>query len=92
MKICVCVRKRPLSQKEENDGEIDCVSANNPITAVHEPKIKVDGITKYIQNHDFNFDNCYSELETSQDVYTYQIKSLLPTIFEKGVVTLFAYG
>jgi len=38
---------------------------------VHEPKIKVDGITKYIQNHDFVFDNCYSEVETSQDVYNY---------------------
>ena len=71
MKICVCVRKRPLSQKEENDGEIDCVSSNNPQTVVHEPKIKVDGITKYIQNHDFVFDNCYSEVETSQDVYNY---------------------
>lgn len=92
MKICVCVRKRPLFQKELQAGEIDCVSCNNPTSTVHEPKIKVDGITKYIQNHDFKFDNCYNENETSSDVYQYQIKALLPACFQKGVVTLFAYG
>lgn len=48
MKICVCVRKRPLFPKETEAGEIDSVSCANPKIYVHEPKIKVDGITKYI--------------------------------------------
>lgn len=48
MKICVCVRKRPLFGKETEAGEIDAVSCGNPKIFVHEPKIKVDGITKYI--------------------------------------------
>jgi kinesin family protein 2/24 len=73
-------------------GEIDAVSCYNPKIAVHEPKIKVDGITKYIQNHDFIFDNTYGNKETSQHVYEFQIKPLLPALFHKGVVTLFAYG
>jgi len=59
---------------------------------VYEPKIKVDGITKYIQNHDFKFDNCYNENEESYDVCKFQIRALLTTIFEKAVVTIFAYG
>ena len=50
MNICICVRKRPLFDKEYAMGEIDCVSCSNPNIIVHEPKIKVDGITKYVQD------------------------------------------
>jgi kinesin family protein 2/24 len=48
MNICICVRKRPLFEKELHSGEIDCVSASNPNVVVHEQKFKVDGITKYV--------------------------------------------
>ncbi len=71
MNICVCVRKRPLFEKETLAGEIDAVTCFNPKILVHEPKIKVDGITKYIQNHDFTFDNTYGNKETSGHVYEF---------------------
>jgi len=48
MRICICIRKRPLFAKETLNGEIDSVSMCNPKVIVHEPKVKVDGITKYI--------------------------------------------
>lgn len=48
MSICVCVRKRPLFEKEHAQGELDSCSASNPLVVVHEPKLKVDGISKYI--------------------------------------------
>ena len=48
MGICICVRKRPLFDKEYQNGEIDSVSASNPKVVVHQPKYKVDGITKYV--------------------------------------------
>lgn len=92
MSICVCVRKRPLFEKEVAGGEIDSVTCPNPKVFVHEPKFKVDGITKYINNSEFNFDNTYSEKESSGDLYKFQIKELLPSLFKNGVVTLFAYG
>jgi len=38
------------------------------------------------------FDNTYGNNETSKHVYEFQIKNLLPALFQKGVVTLFAYG
>lgn len=92
MSISVCIRKRPLFEKEVAAGEIDAVTCPNPHVYVHEPKFKVDGITKYINNTDFTFDNTYSEKESSNDLYKFQIRDLLPTLFRNGVVTLFAYG
>lgn len=53
MNICINVRKRPLFDKEYNQGIIDCVSTSNPKVVVHEPKVKVDGITKYVQDVNF---------------------------------------
>lgn len=73
-------------------GEIDVVTVGNPNVSMHNPQFKVDGITKYIQNSDFAFDNSYSESEDHKPLYDYQIKDLLPSLFQKGVVTLFAYG
>jgi kinesin family member 2/24 len=92
MNICICVRKRPLFDKEYQAGEIDAVSTSNPNVVVHEPKIKVDGITKYVQDTSFQFDNTFNENENSQDMYQFSIRDLLPSIFENGIVTCFAYG
>ncbi len=61
IKINICVRKRPLFKKESTAGEIDCVSVANPRILVHECKFRVDGITKYLDNQDFQFDNVRRE-------------------------------
>lgn len=92
MKICVCVRKRPIFQKEEKNGEIDALSCANPIIMVHETKLRVDGITKYLENHAFQFDNTFSEEETTQSVYESSLRPLCPFILHGGTVTCFAYG
>ena len=91
-KIFVIVRKRPISKKEIVNGEIDCVSTVNPKIYVHECKIKVDGITKYIEDHEFYFDNCFSEKETTDDVYNFTISPTINMILNKGIITCFAYG
>lgn len=59
---------------------------------MHECKIKVDGITKYIEDHEFFFENAFSENETTEDVYNYTIDPLVDMIMNKGIVTCFAYG
>ena len=71
MNLCICVRKRPLFDKEYQGGEIDCVSSVNPKVVVHECKLRVDGITKYVEDTTFTFDNTFSESEDSKDVYEY---------------------
>jgi kinesin family member 2/24 len=88
----VLVRKRPLAKKEIENGEIDCVSSINPRIYIHEAKIKVDGITKYIEDHEFYFDNAFSDRETTEDVYRYSIYPTVNMIMNKGIVTCFAYG
>ena len=91
-KIFVIVRKRPLSKKEINNGEIDCISCLNPKVVVHECKIKIDGITKYLEDHEFYFDNTFSENENTEEIYGYTIEPMINLVLKKGIVTCFAYG
>ena len=44
--INVCIRKRPISGVETKKKLWDATSCINPVTVVHECKLKVDGITK----------------------------------------------
>ena len=92
LKINICIRKRPLFKKEALNGELDCVNVANPKILVHECKYRVDGITKYLDNTEFEFDNTFSEQESSESLYKYSIRPLISLLFNKGVVTCFAYG
>lgn len=92
LKLCVNVRKRPLFPNEKKDGDIDSVSCANPQIKVHFPKVKVDGITKYIEDHLFTFDNTFNENEDTKSVYKHSLKNLLPDLFLGNSVTVFAYG
>ena len=73
-------------------GDIDCVSSSNPNIIVHECKYKVDGITKFIDNAEFEFDNSFSELESNEELYHYSMRQILDLVFNTGIVTVFAYG
>ena len=91
-KIFVVVRKRPINQKEINNGEIDCISVINPKVYIHECKIQVDGISKYLEDHEFYFDNTFGENDSTKDVYKYTIEPIINLILDQGIVTCFAYG
>ena len=91
-KISVIIRKRPLSKKENSNGEIDCISCLNPKITIHECKIKIDGITKYLEDHEFYFDNTFSENESTEDVYNYTVAPMIDLVLNSGIVTCFAYG
>lgn len=92
MRLCVCVRKRPIFQKEEEEGENDSISCANPQIKIFESKLKVDGITKYVDQHVFTFDNTFNEQESTEDVYRFALEPSLDMIFNQGMVTIFAYG
>ncbi|XP_055914924.1 kinesin-like protein Klp10A isoform X2 [Eupeodes corollae] len=90
--ITVCVRKRPLSRKENMRKEIDVISVPCKDTLiVHEPKNKVD-LTKFLENHKFRFDFAFDEQCNNEMVYKYTAKPLVKTIFDGGMATCFAYG
>lgn len=56
-KITICVRKRPVNAKEVKKHDYDAVTCFNPLAIVHDCKLKVDGITKYLDSNPFNFDH-----------------------------------
>ncbi|XP_055371562.1 kinesin-like protein Klp10A isoform X2 [Condylostylus longicornis] len=90
--ITVCVRKRPVSRKEQMRKEIDVISVPSKDTLmVHEPKTKVD-LTKFLENHKFRFDYAFDDTCSNEIVYKYTAKPLVRTIFEGGMATCFAYG
>lgn len=92
LKICVCIKKRPIFQKELSSGEIDSISFSNPKVICHENRYKVDGITRYIENSEFEFDNAFAEDEPTEDLYEYSIAPILDLVFNTGTITIFAYG
>ena len=91
-KIFVCVRKRPIFPKELQNGEIDCITALNPKTVVYDCKMKIDGITKYIDCNEFYFDNVFNEYEDTELLYRCSILPTIKLLHQGGVVTCFAYG
>lgn len=91
-KINICVRKRPVFQKELENGEIDCVSCSHPAIIVHECKYKVDGVSKTIENQAFEMDHTFGESESTNSLYNCSIQPELDFLFEGGIVTCFAYG
>ena len=91
-KIFVVVRKRPIFQKEINNGEIDCISVINPRVYIHECKIQIDGITKYLEDHEFYFDATFGENSKNYDIYNITLYPMINLVLNRGIVTCFAYG
>ena len=92
-RICVFLRKRPISVKEVNNKECDCITVQNPRAVVHECKLRVDGITKYLDHNHFSFDATFNEDTPTSDVYKTACKPLIDFIFKQhGRATVFAYG
>ncbi|KAF9920263.1 Kinesin-like protein kif24 [Linnemannia zychae] len=90
-KIRVCVRKRPLSNKEIQRGEKDMATVSGRQLAVDEPKVRLD-MTKFIERHKFVFDEVFDSDATNEDVYRRTAYPLVQYLFEGGKATCFAYG
>jgi len=93
-RICICVRKRPLSEKERKRKDHDAVTCLHPVVWVHSAKLKVDGITKYLDHSSFCFDFGFDESSSTEDVYRHSTMHLVEFLCSgKGVrATVFAYG
>ena len=91
-KIRVIVRKRPLGKKELFKNDQDVVDIrNNRQVVVKELKVKVD-LTKYIEEHAFNFDLAFDETVTNEQIYLQTVRPMIEAAFHKIKVTCFAYG
>lgn len=91
-KICICIRKRPISVKEINRKDYDSVTCLNPVVVVHDCKLKVDGISKYLDNTPFEFDHTFHEDDSTDDIYGCAVQPLIDFFVAGGRATVFAYG
>lgn len=93
-KICVCVRKRPLNEKERKKRDHDAVTCLHPTATVHSAKLRVDGISKYLDHNSFRFDHAFDEETTTEEVYRHTAKPLVDWVCGgRGArATVFAYG
>ncbi|KAJ3178220.1 Kinesin-like protein kif24 [Geranomyces variabilis] len=91
-RIRVCVRKRPLNSKElkKNEADIARVTGRRTVN-IDEPKVKVD-LTRYIEQHEFVFDEAFDAHCTNDDVYRRTAFPLVEYVFNGGKATCFAYG
>jgi kinesin family protein 2/24 len=47
---------------------------------VHEPKLKVDGVTKVVENHNYEFDNAFDLHIDTQQLYNVSLKPIIPIL------------
>ncbi|KAJ2962639.1 hypothetical protein NQZ79_g2228 [Umbelopsis isabellina] len=91
-KIRVCVRKRPLSNKEIARNEKDITQAAGDCTIqVNEPKTKLD-LTKFVEQHSFVFDEVFDAYTGNESIYERTALPLVKYVFAGGKATCFAYG
>ena len=91
-KIRVVVRKRPLNKREVNKSDPDVLRVeSSQRIVVQELKTKVD-LSKYIEEHNFTFDNVFGEEATNADVYHTWVQPIITAAFEGAKVSCFAYG
>ncbi|XP_021270401.1 kinesin-like protein KIF2B [Numida meleagris] len=91
-RITVCIRKRPLNQRETelNDTDVVTVSCQGMVI-VHEAKQKLD-LTQYLNNQIFRFDHAFDDHATNELVYRHTAQPLVDIVFQGGMATCFAYG
>ncbi|XP_059171557.1 mucin-5AC-like isoform X2 [Physella acuta] len=91
-KIKVCVRKRPLTKKEQKGKEEDIVTVESTnMLVINEPKLAVD-LTAFTLQHEFLFDEVFDENCSNEDVYIRAARPLISCVFNGGTATCFAYG
>jgi hypothetical protein len=91
--MMVCVRVRPLSQKETEAGIRNCCQViNNSIVA-----IRKEGSGGYLKSeqpmvNDYAFDVAFDETSTQYEIYQQTAKRYIPNLLAGLNVTVFCYG
>jgi kinesin family protein 2/24 len=86
------VRIRPLNSRENGKNDSDVVEQLDDGTViVKELKEKVD-LTKYNEEHHFNFDQVFGQDVSNNDFYTQTVQPLVSALFMGSKVTCIAYG
>lgn len=92
-RLQVCVRKRPLSDKEmaNSQDSIQC-DPDLGVISIHAVRTKLDGLSKYEEEHTFKFDKIFDETVDNHSVYLEVLSPLVKYAAHGGTSTCFAYG
>jgi kinesin family protein 2/24 len=91
-RMLVCVRKRPLNNRELARDAVDIVSVpRKDEIVVHEVKTKYD-LSAHVKNQHFKFDYVFDETSNNNFVYNFAAKPLVKNVLRGGIATCFAYG
>ena len=91
-KLFVVIKKMPKTPNELHSNQKECVNINNPKAIVHQYFKQIDGSYINMKDHEYTFDNTFSENEDTSEIYRYTLSPLINTINNKGIITLFTYG
>jgi len=86
MSVSVIVRKRPVSS-----GDEDVLLVEAPSVTVYERKVKVD-LTKYVDEHSYDYDDSFSEVDSTRTLYDRSVHELIENVFGGGTSTAFCFG
>lgn len=90
-KLLVCVRKRPLSSKEATGSQdsIFC-DPNEKTVSINATRKRLDGLSKYEEEHMFRFDKVFDESADNHHVYDQVLSPLVKYASEGNNSTCFA--
>ena len=81
-----------MNAREVREKDYDSVTCSNPMVVVHACKLKVDGITKFLDNTNFEFDHAFAEDASNELVFENTARPLIDFALIGGRATCFAYG
>mmetsp|Transcript_46280 Transcript_46280/g.128775 ORF Transcript_46280/g.128775 Transcript_46280/m.128775 type:complete len:744 (-) Transcript_46280:114-2345(-) len=90
-RLAVVVRKRPMNNREAQAQQQDVLFCRHNTVMVREPKLKVD-LTRYVEEHNFLFDQAFDETVTNEKLYCACVRPLIDAVFNRAKCTCFAYG
>ena len=85
----VCVRKRPLSERERQSDEFDVVSARGSEVRVHRCLSRLDGRQLYLETQGFHCDLVFDELASNKEVSLALRPVLAPQSGQSSLILLF---
>ncbi|KAJ3366219.1 Kinesin-like protein kif2c [Allomyces javanicus] len=94
--IQVCVRKRPISNKEAGKKGFDIITTTTAVhphacAFLHEPKLSLDR-SRSIVTHPFHFDKVFDEYAGNDLIFQTTLQPAIPKLKEGKNVSLFCYG
>ena len=91
-RVTVCVRNRPMSQKEMSNLDLNVVTCHGKHQVIiHEPGVKVD-MKKVVDNDEFIFDRVFDESSTNRDIFDSVLAPLVGHVTMGGRASCFCYG